>query len=150
MVWQFERPVSDQLEETHPYRFPKDQTLPKLIPPPPPTPKIASLAPVAPSETNTGMGSDVEQWRTLVGAYFPADQINLALAVMRCESGGNPAAYNNSFGASGLMQVLASWADNFGYTPSQLFDPSVNLHVASILFYDGGWRHWNASRHCWG
>lgn len=98
----------------------------------------------------TGMGDNVEQWRSLVAAYFPADQVNLALAVMNCESGGNPGAYNTAYGASGLMQVLRSWADNFGYTPQQLFDPSINLHVASILYYDGGWRHWNASRHCWG
>lgn len=98
----------------------------------------------------TGMGSNVEQWRSLVAAYFPADQVDLALVVMSCESGGNPNAFNSAYGASGLMQVLRSWADNFGYVPADLFDPSINLYVASILYYDGGWRHWNASRHCWG
>lgn len=96
---------------------------------------------VAPPSVNTGMGSNVEQWRGLVAAYFPADQVDHALRVMACESGGNPWAYNRS-GASGLMQVLASWADNFGYQPSDLFDPDINLYVASLLYYDGGWGHW--------
>lgn len=94
-----------------------------------------------PPPANSGMGTNVEQWRSLVAAYFPADQIDRALRIMACESGGNPNAYNPS-GASGLMQVLASWADNFGYTPSQLFDPDINLYVASLLYQDGGWGHW--------
>lgn len=111
--------------------------------------RIANRESSAPSGY-TGMGTNVEQWRTLVAAYFPADQVDLALAVMSCESGGNPNAFNSAYGASGLMQVLRSWADNFGYVPADLFDPSINLYVASILYYDGGWAHWNASRHCWG
>ena len=89
----------------------------------------------------------VEQWRTLVAAYFPADQVDRALRVMACESGGDPNAYNPS-GASGLMQVLSSWADNFGYRPADLFDPAINLRVARYLWDDGearvgnGWVHW--------
>ena len=102
----------------------------------------------APPPGNSGMGNNVEQWRNLVAAYFPADQVDHALRVMQCESGGNPNAYNPS-GASGLMQVLASWADNFGLTPAQLFDPATNLQVARYLWDDGGWGHWNASRGCW-
>ena len=97
-------------------------------------------APAAPS-VNTGMGSGVEQWRGLVAAYFPADQVDTALRVMACESGGNPNAYNPS-GASGLMQVLSSWADNFGVSPDDLFNPETNIWIASELYYDGGWGHW--------
>lgn len=94
-----------------------------------------------PPPGNTGMGSDVEQWRGLVAAYFPPEEVDRALRVMACESGGNPNAYNPS-GASGLMQVLALWADNFGLIPSELFDPAINLQVARYLWDDGGWRHW--------
>lgn len=90
----------------------------------------------------SGMGGgNVEQWRGLVAAYFPADQVDRALRIMACESGGNPNAYNPS-GASGLFQVLASWADNFGLSPSDLFVPEINVMVASKLYYDGGWGHW--------
>lgn len=95
-----------------------------------------------PPSGNSTMGNgNVEQWRNLVAAYFPADQVDRALRVMACESGGDPNAYNPS-GATGLMQVLASWADNFGYQPADLFDPDINLHVASLLWADGGWGHW--------
>lgn len=104
-------------------------------------PAVISRAPTGAAPPPTGMGSNVEQWRSKVGLYFPVDQVDRALRIMACESGGNPSAYNPS-GASGLMQVLASWADNFGYTPQQLFDPDVNLYVASLLYYDGGWGHW--------
>jgi soluble lytic murein transglycosylase-like protein len=83
----------------------------------------------------------VERWRDLVAAYFPASEVDTALAVMACESGGDPNAYNPS-GASGLMQVLASWADNFGVLPDQLFDPETNIWIASELWADGGWTHW--------
>lgn len=87
-----------------------------------------------------GVGSNVEQWRGLVSQYdWP---VNTALCLMEYESGGNPSAYNPS-GASGLMQVLASWADNFGYTPSDLFDPAINLEVAYQLYRTGGWSHWS-------
>ena len=120
---------------------------------PPPTPRQTSptatkTAPGATDATFRGMGAGVEQWRGLVAVYFP-EQVDQALRVMSCESGGNPNAYNPS-GASGLMQVLASWADNFGYVPAQLFDPAINLAVSRILYDDGGWRHWRASQHCWG
>ena len=83
-----------------------------------------------------------------MAAYFP-EQVDFALRVIDCESGGNPNAYNPS-GASGLFQVLASWADNFGYVPAQLFDPGINVSVARILYDDGGWGHWRASQYCWG
>lgn len=103
---------------------------------------VQARAPRVVSRGSSGMGSGaVEQWRAKVALYFPADQVDRALRIMACESGGNPNAYNPS-GASGLMQVLASWADNFGYVPSQLFDPDINLYIASLLWADGGWGHW--------
>ena len=83
----------------------------------------------------------VEQWRGLVAQYdWP---VNTALCLMVHESGGDPYAYNGLYGASGLMQVLSSWADNFGYTPNDLFTPSVNIFIAYQLYLDGGWTHWS-------
>lgn len=114
--------------------YPCQATLP--CPPPPQKVTRSTIRAVAePSGVDTGMGGDVEQWRSLVAAYFPAEQVDAALRIMACESGGNPNAYNPS-GASGLMQVLSSWADNFGYAPADLFIPEVNLRIARYLYDD--------------
>jgi hypothetical protein len=100
--------------------------------------------PAPTKRTNRGMGSNVEQWRPLVEAYFGdiPGAVDICLCLMGYESGGNPNAYNPS-GASGLMQVLSGWADNFGYTPADLFIPEVNLAIARALYNDGGWKHWS-------
>jgi len=67
-----------------------------------------------PAETTTtpraianprGVGAGVEQWRNLVAAYFPADQIDRALCIIGRESNGDPNAYNSSSGASGRANV---------------------------------------------
>ena len=53
----------------------------------------------------------IEQWRSLVAAYFPASRVDEALAILQCESLGDPDAYNPYSGASGLFQFLPStWA----------------------------------------
>lgn len=117
-------------------------------PPPPPTTttqapapattEAPSAAPTAPSG-DTGMGSNVEQWRSLVASYFPADQVDTALRVMACESGGNPNAQNPSSGAAGLMQVMPDWAPVFGVSYEALFDPATNLSIAYALYASEGW-----------
>ena len=89
-----------------------------------------------------GMGSDVERWRDLVEVYFDADEVDRVICLMQSESGGNPNARNQSSGASGLMQVMPGWADVFGYTPEDLFDPTVNLWIASQIRQDQGWAAW--------
>ncbi len=102
-------------------------------------PPVAS--PSRPS--SSGVSYNVEQWRPLVEQHFNSGDVWRVLCLMAHESKGDPNAFNPSSGASGLMQVLASWADNFGYVPSDLFDPSVNLAIARKLRDDGGWRHWS-------
>jgi len=62
---------------------------------------------------------------------------------MELESRGNPSAQNPSSGASGLFQVLPSWADNFGVRPVDLFVPEINTYIARQLYDDGGWGHWS-------
>jgi hypothetical protein len=88
-----------------------------------------------------GMGADVEQWRPLVAVYF--DDVETSLCLIAAESGGNPDARNPSSGATGLLQVLPSWASVFGYEPVDLFDPNVNLEISALLYADGGWGHWS-------
>ncbi|MCP3998243.1 MAG: lytic transglycosylase domain-containing protein [bacterium] len=96
---------------------------------------------------------DVEEWRSLVSQFFPAERVDEALRVMRCESLGDPLAYNSSSGASGLFQFIPGtwgWASpHAGYTGASPFDPEANVATAAWLVQtsiDQGksaWIHWS-------
>ncbi len=110
---------------------------------------------VGPTErTFRGVGNDVEQWRWLVEIWFAPADVERALDIMACESGGNPNAKNPTSTASGLFQHLrAWWSGEWGtHGPFDPFDPAESVEAAAYLRYDtpGGWSHWNPSRHCWG
>lgn len=65
---------------------------------------------------------------------------------MLCESGGDTRAQNPS-GASGLMQVMPSWADEYLAVTGLpfydgRFDGAANLRFAAWLWSTGGWGHW--------
>jgi len=90
---------------------------------------------------------DVETWRPLVGAYFPASHVDAALRVLACESHGNPGAVNPSSGASGLFQHMPRyWADRSaaaGWAGADIMDPEANVAVAAWLSNGGrDWSHW--------
>ncbi len=53
----------------------------------------------------------VEQWRPLVEKYFAADQVDTAMRVMNCETGGtgDPNSKNPNSTASGLFQHLTKY-----------------------------------------
>lgn len=90
----------------------------------------------------------------LVFTYFQPDDVGRALAVMYCESGGDPDAKNPYSTASGLFQHLASmWPERSeaaGWDGRSVFEPEANVAVAAWLVYEGGgWSHWNASKSCW-
>jgi hypothetical protein len=97
-----------------------------------------------PSESrgvSSGMGGDVEEWRPLVEAHFGVNT-DAALAVMDCESGGNPGAYNASSGASGLFQFLGSTWRRVG-GEGDVFDPAENIARAAVLSKGGtDWHEW--------
>jgi hypothetical protein len=98
---------------------------------------------------------DVEVWRPLVEAHFAPSEVARALAVISCESSGDPNAKNPRSSASGLFQHLGRfWAERSvkaGLPGADIFDPASNVAVAAWLVYEGGgWSHWNPSRHCWG
>lgn len=113
----------------------------------PPVPRSPALTGSASALTGRGMGSgDVEQWRSLVAAYFPADQVDMALRVMACESGGNPNAANPRSTARGLMQVMWSvWGPEYGVSEAELYIPEVNLSIAAKVYARQGWNAWT----CW-
>lgn len=110
-------------------------------------PEDAFLAPPQDFDVPPGRYPEmVEQWRPLVAGHFGdlgPDAVDTALCLMVFESGGKASARNPSSGASGLMQVLPSWAPKFDLDPADLFTPEVNLWVARQLYDDGGWHHWS-------
>ncbi len=108
-----------------------------------PTPTHTHPRPPQPST----MGNNVEQWRPLVETYFRAGDVDRALRIMRCESGGNPNAANSRSSARGLFQHLGKYWDSrsaaAGYGGVSIFDPTANVAVAAWLRDQaGGWSHW--------
>lgn len=95
-----------------------------------------------------GFPPDVERWRGLVSAHFPAQYVNQALSVMMCESRGNPQAVNKGSQASGLFQHLPKYWDarsrSAGVPGKSVFDPAANVTVAGWLFRQTNtWQHWS-------
>ena len=93
------------------------------------------------------------EMRQLAAKYFPADQVDNALAVARVESGWSARAYrpehkNPGGGADiGLMQI------NTKYHPKKiravggveaLYNPEINMKVARQIYDEAGgsWRPW--------
>lgn len=109
-------------------------------------------APPIPMGVSEKMYSNaVEQWRTLVLKYFGKWELDNAMAVLDCESEGNPDAQNpSSTRASGLFQHLPRyWEDRStraGWAGADIFDPIANVAVAAWLQQNHGWGHWE----CWG
>ena len=95
-----------------------------------------------PTEWGTGMGDDPERWRSLAAFYFAPEDVDRVICLMGSESGGNPAARNPSSGAAGLMQVMPFWAERHGYEYDLLFNPAINLWIASQIRDDQGWGAW--------
>lgn len=95
------------------------------------------------------MVDPVERWRLLVDAYFPDDEVETALCIIRHESGGDPEADNPRSSAAGLFQILGSlWAPQFGVSQSQLYDPAMNVRLARIIWDESGWGAWTTDRLC--
>lgn len=94
---------------------------------------------------NTGVdtNTDVEYWRPLVAAYWPADTVDRALCLIDLESRGDPNADNPRSTARGLFQILGSlWAPYFGVSPDDLYNPEVNVRLARQIYDLQGWSAW--------
>lgn len=82
-------------------------------------------APIAPSVSSGA-------WSDIVCSY--SWNCNTALAIIQCESSGNPNAYNPA-GYVGLFQIWEGHGAN-------LTDPATNIAAAYSLYLSGGWGHW--------
>ena len=125
----------------------------------PPSTTTSSTTTTTSSTTTTtpppddGGPRNVEEWRPLVAQYFPAELIDDALKVMKCESKGDPVAYNSRSGASGLFQFIPNtwnWASsNAGWARASPFDPEANIASAAWLTQwsmsrgNSPWAHWS-------
>jgi hypothetical protein len=111
---------------------------------PPPARRVAAPPPAP---------RPVEEWRSLVSSYFAPSDVDKALKVISCESGGDPNAQNASSGAAGLFQHIPRyWAEraaSIGLPGASIFDPVANVAAAAYLVYTEGWSPWAASAHCW-
>ncbi len=95
----------------------------------------------------------VEQWRSLVASYFPADLVNRAMCVLNVETGGtgDPGSYNSYSGAAGLFQFLRSTWDGMvpssvtggSYSSGQVFLPVPNVRAAAWLWVHVGATQWS-------
>jgi peptidoglycan hydrolase CwlO-like protein len=128
-------------------------------------PAPTTTAPPAPTTTvddggggggNFDFPPAVERWRSLAAAYFPGGRVDEALAIIECESLGDPDAYNPYSGASGLFQFLpATWASTSpkaGFSGASPFDPEANMGTAAWLanqyadIGQGFWSPWSCRR----
>ncbi|WP_232839564.1 MULTISPECIES: lytic transglycosylase domain-containing protein [Nocardia] len=102
------------------------------------------------SSSNYDAGAGVEQWRGTFGSVLralslPASWLDLGLAQMRTESGGNPRAINNwdsnaakGTPSKGLMQVIdpTFLANRSEMYPNDIWNPGAN--IAASLRYTVG------------
>lgn len=95
---------------------------------------------------------NVEQWRPLVARYFPASQVEKALAVLSCETGGtgDPNSKNPRSSAAGLWQFLRSTWDWVAgelnlptYDQGGPYDPELSTKAAAWLWGQYGWSQWS-------
>jgi hypothetical protein len=111
--------------------------------------------PTTPPPPPVGGGSfrpDVERWRPLVAAYFPAELVDQALSVMDCESFGDPSITNSHSGAAGLFQHMPRyWPSRSaaaGFPGASIYDGEANIAASAWLVdrsMDAGldpWFHW--------
>lgn len=94
-------------------------------------------------EGSQEVGNSAEHWRLLVALYFNPEDVDRAVCLMEKESGGDPDARNPSSGAAGLMQVMPFWAKTHGYAYNDLFNPGINLWIASLIRDQQGWSAWS-------
>lgn len=112
-------------------------------------PAVIELGPPSPSAPRIVWRPSVERWRLLVDRWFTGrGESQHALALIRCESGGDPDAINPSSGTAGLLQHQPRYWDErssaAGWEGASILDPEANIAVGAWLAHSDGWQHWSA------
>ena len=94
----------------------------------------------------------IKRWQKLIERYFPPERVDEALAIVECESGGDPDATNPRSSAAGLFQFIdGTWAhasEQAGFAGASPHDPEANVAAAAWLVGysldvgDAPWAHW--------
>lgn len=102
--------------------------------------------------TESAEADAVERWRPLVEEYFAPELVDQALAIIACESEGNPSARNPRSSAAGLFQFIrrtwTSASGAAGFEGSSALDPEANVASAAWLVDysleagQSAWKHW--------
>ena len=91
-----------------------------------------------------------EGWINLVSAEFPSHLWGDAIEMIRCESGGDPGAVNQSgSGALGLFQIKPEFWGHLLNPGESLLDPRVNIRVGAVITGstpDDPWKWWGACK----
>lgn len=99
------------------------------------------------------------QWhQTALDAGWPQEQLSKLSYVMYRESRCNPESHNPddpNGGSNGLVQINQFWCKPSRYWPDgwlqaqgvltscdQLYDPTINLTAALVIWYNSGWSPW--------
>lgn len=105
---------------------------------PPSRTPVPYVAPAPRPQPAVSAASYSGDWSGLICSYsWPC---GTALAIMWCESSGNPAARNGRY--LGLFQVGDFHFGTYGYDLALWSDPATNVAIAYRLWRDSGWGPW--------
>jgi Lysozyme like domain len=87
-----------------------------------------------------------DEMRGLCTIYFPASEVDHALAVSQCESGWNTGAWATSGEDSrGLFQINVGPGAHPELAQYNLFDAQINAYFAGQIFKSSGWGPWTCA-----
>jgi len=122
----------EDMAERHPWYFAQ-------------SPPVSQGAKAISPASSAPVSYTVEQWRPLISVYFNPGDVDWALAIIQCESSGNPNAVGPT-NDHGLFQHLGQyWQDRSsraGWAGANIYNPEANIAVAAWLLRTGGRGHW--------